>query len=26
LGAFKAAVDAGAPIVPVSLAGTRRFL
>jgi fatty-acyl-CoA synthase len=26
LGAFKAAVDAGMPIVPVSLAGTRRFL
>ncbi|MGB7282004.1 MAG: AMP-binding protein [Candidatus Acidiferrum sp.] len=26
LGAFKAAVDVGAPIVPVSLAGTRRFL
>jgi 1-acyl-sn-glycerol-3-phosphate acyltransferase len=26
LGAFKAAVAAGAPIVPVSLAGTRRFL
>jgi fatty-acyl-CoA synthase len=26
LGAFKAAVDAGVPIVPVSLAGTRRFL
>ncbi len=26
LGAFKAAVDAGAPIVPVALAGTRRFL
>jgi fatty-acyl-CoA synthase len=26
LGAFKAAVDAGAPIVPVSLKGTRRFL
>jgi 1-acyl-sn-glycerol-3-phosphate acyltransferase len=26
LGAFKAAVDADAPIVPVSLAGTRRFL
>jgi len=26
LGAFKAAVDAGAPIIPVSLAGTRRFL
>jgi fatty-acyl-CoA synthase len=26
LGAFKAAVDAGAPIVPISLAGTRRFL
>lgn len=26
LGAFRAAVDAGVPIVPVSLAGTRRFL
>ncbi len=26
LGAFKAALAAGAPIVPVSLAGTRRFL
>jgi fatty-acyl-CoA synthase len=26
LGAFKAAVTAGAPIIPVSLAGTRRFL
>jgi 1-acyl-sn-glycerol-3-phosphate acyltransferase len=26
LGAFKAAVSTGAPIVPVSLAGTRRFL
>ena len=26
LGAFKAAVAAGAPIIPVSLAGTRRFL
>jgi fatty-acyl-CoA synthase len=26
LGAFKAAVAAGAPIVPVSLAGTRKFL
>jgi len=26
LGAFKAAVDAAAPIIPVSLAGTRRFL
>jgi fatty-acyl-CoA synthase len=26
LGAFRAAVDAGAPIVPISLAGTRRFL
>lgn len=26
LGAFKAAVATGAPIVPVSLAGTRRFL
>jgi len=26
LGAFKAAVNAGAPIVPISLAGTRRFL
>jgi len=26
LGAFKAAVDAGVPVVPVSLAGTRRFL
>jgi fatty-acyl-CoA synthase len=26
LGAFKAAVDTGAPIVPVSIAGTRRFL
>jgi fatty-acyl-CoA synthase len=26
LGAFKAAVDAGMPIVPVSLAGTRKFL
>jgi fatty-acyl-CoA synthase len=26
LGAFKAAVDAGVPIVPVSLAGTRKFL
>ncbi|MGH9643856.1 MAG: lysophospholipid acyltransferase family protein, partial [Terriglobales bacterium] len=26
LGAFRAAVDAGAPIVPVSLCGTRRFL
>jgi fatty-acyl-CoA synthase len=26
LGAFKAAVAAGVPIVPVSLAGTRRFL
>ncbi|HKV26121.1 MAG TPA: AMP-binding protein [Candidatus Acidoferrum sp.] len=26
LGAFKAAVDAGAPILPVSLAGTRKFL
>ena len=26
LGAFKAAVAAGAPIVPITLAGTRRFL
>jgi 1-acyl-sn-glycerol-3-phosphate acyltransferase len=26
LGAFKAAVSAGVPIVPVSLAGTRKFL
>ena len=26
LGAFKAAVDAGCPVVPVALAGTRRFL
>jgi 1-acyl-sn-glycerol-3-phosphate acyltransferase len=26
LGAFKAAVAVGAPIIPVSLAGTRRFL
>jgi len=26
LGAFKAAVASGAPIIPVSLAGTRRFL
>ena len=26
LGAFKAAVAAGVPIVPVSLAGTRKFL
>jgi fatty-acyl-CoA synthase len=26
LGAFKAAVDVGVPIIPVSLAGTRRFL
>jgi fatty-acyl-CoA synthase len=26
LGAFKAAVDAGVPVVPVSLAGTRKFL
>lgn len=26
LGAFKAAVDAGVPIIPISLAGTRRFL
>jgi fatty-acyl-CoA synthase len=26
LGAFKAAADTGAPIIPVSLAGTRRFL
>jgi fatty-acyl-CoA synthase len=26
LGAFKAAVDTGAPIVPVSLAGSRKFL
>jgi 1-acyl-sn-glycerol-3-phosphate acyltransferase len=26
LGAFKAAVDTGAPIIPISLAGTRRFL
>jgi 1-acyl-sn-glycerol-3-phosphate acyltransferase len=26
LGAFKAAVATGAPIIPVSLAGTRRFL
>jgi fatty-acyl-CoA synthase len=26
LGAFKAAVAAGTPIIPVSLAGTRRFL
>lgn len=26
LGAFRAAVDAGVPIVPISLAGTRRFL
>lgn len=26
LGAFKAAIDSGAPIVPVSLAGTRKFL
>ena len=26
LGAFKAAVSTGAPIIPVSLAGTRRFL
>jgi fatty-acyl-CoA synthase len=26
LGAFKAAVETGAPIIPVSLSGTRRFL
>ncbi|MGB9467671.1 MAG: lysophospholipid acyltransferase family protein, partial [Candidatus Acidiferrum sp.] len=26
LGAFRAAADAGVPIVPISLAGTRRFL
>ena len=26
LGAFRAAVDAGVPIIPVSLAGTRKFL
>jgi 1-acyl-sn-glycerol-3-phosphate acyltransferase len=26
LGAFKAAVDTGAPIIPISLAGTRHFL
>jgi 1-acyl-sn-glycerol-3-phosphate acyltransferase len=26
LGAFKAAVDTGAPIIPISLAGTRKFL
>jgi 1-acyl-sn-glycerol-3-phosphate acyltransferase len=26
LGAFKAAVATGAPVIPVSLAGTRRFL
>jgi len=26
LGAFKAAVSAGAPVIPVSLAGTRKFL
>lgn len=26
LGAFKAAVDTGAPIIPISLAGTRQFL
>ncbi len=26
LGAFKAAVDAGVPIIPISLSGTRRFL
>ncbi|MBS1840602.1 MAG: AMP-binding protein [Acidobacteria bacterium] len=26
LGAFKAAVDTGAPLIPVSLAGTRNFL
>ncbi|MGH9743744.1 MAG: hypothetical protein ACRD51_15480, partial [Candidatus Acidiferrum sp.] len=26
LGAFKAAVDAGAPIIPVSLSGTRGIL
>ena len=26
LGAFRAAVDAGVPIVPISLTGTRRFL
>src|SRR5262249_58966700 len=26
LGAFKAAVDTGAPLIPVSLAGTRSFL
>src|SRR5215472_7352999 len=26
LGAFKAAVDTGAPLIPVSLAGTRTFL
>jgi 1-acyl-sn-glycerol-3-phosphate acyltransferase len=26
LGAFKAAVSAGVPIIPVSLAGTRNFL
>jgi 1-acyl-sn-glycerol-3-phosphate acyltransferase len=26
LGAFSAAVNAGVPIIPVSLAGTRRFL
>jgi 1-acyl-sn-glycerol-3-phosphate acyltransferase len=26
LGAFKAAVDTGAPIIPISLAGTRAFL
>ena len=26
LGAFKAAVETGAPIIPVSLSGTRKFL
>jgi 1-acyl-sn-glycerol-3-phosphate acyltransferase len=26
LGAFRAAVDAGCPIIPVALKGTRRFL
>jgi fatty-acyl-CoA synthase len=26
MGAFRAAVDTGAPVIPVSLAGTRRFL
>jgi 1-acyl-sn-glycerol-3-phosphate acyltransferase len=26
LGAFRSAVETGAPVIPVSLAGTRRFL